>query len=370
MAKKTVGDTLAKELEEFEAAYNETDSDKEMSGPPADDVEEAVGSTEAPETTTEKGDEAPDRATGEATDEPDLELLDADTYAMPDFEEFGELRGKRVTLEQLRESGLLNKLLTRNYQELNMMKRWDAEHVPVMKEREALSQRVELLTNALNEVMRDGARSQPGGEPGGMPAPEQIAMASQAIAAQWVPRLKKVSEATGAIEPELLELAPNYVSATEYRFDGLNKLGTRFDQRLKIIEDYILGNEGERQHKSSQETFEEMAKDVAGRHELFGSLKEKKVVDEFRDWMLNEDTTGIRAMAWEAFNADTVETAFRNFLRSEKGRKYIPRKKDKTVAQLARGAGGASAGVGRGAGKQTDEFAQFEKEYRESMLDE
>ena len=350
--------TEGDELEHFEDEFNETLSGEPLDEDESDDADQVVdsGGVEDEPTGEEEVVETPPT---EPEPEPDT-VPEPKLYTMPDDEKFGELRGKQATAAQLEEAGLLETLTTWGHQGLGFQQKLAALEPDVQRMRE-----YEARVAAAEETRR----TQP--EPKREYTKEEIGQMSVQIEAKYRPAYDKAVE-NGAVEAEMVEFAPKYVTGIEHRLQaGQQQLGLLFEAVFALADDYVGRETGNIQDAGEGHLVGIM--DEVSKIEGLESFGVAEVRDKFVDWFATKKNgRGYDAMETSQVTKGLMEDAFRGFLWLNPEVAAPP--SDTTEApsngnrKLASGGGSSSGATGGGAkpGGLEAELSTFEAEFDEA----
>ena len=358
MADEKPEQTEGDELERFEEDFTET-----LSGEPLDEDE-----PEAADQGVDSGDvvdeptgeeEAIEAPPTEPEPEPDT-VPEPKLYTMPDDEKFGELRGQKATAAQLEEVGLLDTVLTWGHQGLGFQQKL-AELEPDVKRWREYEGRV-----AAEEEAR---RSQP--EPKAPLTKEEIGQMSASIEANYLPAYEKAVE-NGAMEAEMLEFAPKFVTGLEHRLQsGQQQLKLLFEAVFALADDFV-DRSGETTRTSGKGHLVGIMDEVS-KVEGLQSFGTDDVRDKFVEWFATDaNGRGYETMETSLVTPGLMEDAFWAFARSHPDSIGVPGSTETKAPsngnrKLAAGAGSSRGSTAGGKPANLDtELATFEAEFDEA----
>jgi len=349
----SVDTELAKEVAEFEKEFTSIDDSTddgvmEAEQTPVDT--EVPQEEQPPEAATEVA--PPDEPT-EATEEPKPKL-----YTVPDDAVYGDLRGQKATAEQLEAAGLLEKLFTREHQELHHVKLYQDLKREVDGYREE-QQRSQAQADAV---------AQAAAQPKVMPD-EHVAELQRT----YMPGLTSLAN-QGAFEEDFLTVYPKVSAQLEHRFQsgGLGLLATidqvtKMNNTLNEVMEFVGMQQQQQQAVTGRATVEEkldaLSTDLPG-------LANEEVRGRFIDWAIAEDNTITAQLATKEISDITPEEirgAFAAYVAMTGD--GIPKRQpaENTPARMAGSGTAASRGSSPPGGAPLSEVERFEREFLESQ---
>lgn len=355
-----------KELEEFEAGYNETappEPEPEPAPEPTPEPEPTPSPEPEPEPTPEPEPE-PEPRVGEPEPEPLLgepaSVLSEMVTVPNDQKMYGDLAGKKVTKQELLESGHLEKILTREHQDLHAQKLYQ----------EALER-----NRALEQQLESFSQPAPQPTPEGQPelTPENVEAWAQKLEAEMLPAAKKFAE-MGGVEEDLVELYPRFASNYAFQARTQGQLNNFMMSTLQNVVRWIGGRHMDHTRSASQDTFGANVEVLVSKGELYEPLADDNGRADFVEWLTaDENPLPYKDMDFEQFTPAAIEEAYFAYLRSPAGRKYHPANRKTATAsggnEAARMAAGAIGGGrgGRAPSPPMGELERMEKEFLESQ---
>lgn len=192
-------------------------------------------------------------------------------YTVPDQEMYGALRGKRVTVAQLEEAGLIDKVITRDHQEMHNTKLYN----------ELKRDFEEKLSNAMKDVVK-----QPAGQKD-QPAVSPKDFADQ-LERNYVPVLKQVAEA-GAFEPDIIEAYPKFVSHVAHQLETMRMVAAGVVQAMQEDRKWIGVKQHSETSESSKAHLDRAMIGLASTDDLYKGLGEPAERGAFVAWMSDKD---------------------------------------------------------------------------------
>jgi hypothetical protein len=352
--------TEGDELEHFEDEFNETLSGEPLDEDEPDDADQVVDSGDAGDEPTGE-EEVVETPPTEPEPEPDT-APEPKLYTMPDDEKFGELRGKQATAAQLEEAGLLETLTTWGHQGLGFQQKLAALEPDVQRMREY---------EARVAAAEEARRTEP--EPQKELTKEEIGQMSAGIQAHYLPAYEKAVE-NGAIEGELVEFAPKFLTSLEHRLQsGQEQLTLLFDAVFALTDDYVGRESGNIQDTGKNHL--EGIMDEVSKVEGLQSFAVDRVREKFVDWYATDKNgRGYELMDTSLVTPGLMQDAFWAFARANPDLITIPDSTGTRAAptngdrKLASGGGSSSGATGGGAkpGGLEAELATFEDEFDEA----
>jgi len=353
------------EMEQFEREYTEAAEEHETEPVQATQEDQEQDKVESQEQTEETA-EAPDHQSEEGADEPTAGGAEqegeppdeAATYAIPnDPQRWGELAGQKVTEEQFFKSGLINKLLLQEHQELHHMKKYQ-EDVPVLR------QRLEEMERRL--AGQQTPEQQPKPEKAEL-SPERVEQFGKQLEQTFLPQISKFAE-MGGIEKDLTEDYPRFLSTLEYRFQSGQKLLDVLTQGFSALASDWMERNQANQTNEARTALENSMLAIAN-NEGFNSLSDESTREEFGSWLAENPVYAQRDVT--AMGPDVTSIAFLEFMKQRGGaptkatEKPAPRRRE---AMLATGGRKGSSGRG-GGGAPASELEKFIEEFQQAKED-
>lgn len=371
MARKKKVEEAMDRMEQFEQEYldtsHELDGPEEAEGEPAaeaaaedpadasrpaegtgesEDAREAADQDDSGETAEAPTDGGAERK-GDEPHEPSL-------YTIPnDPDSYGDLAGKKVTEAEFLASGLINKLLTREHQELHHMKKYNEEIVPLRKEMEELKKRLEAPKEA------------PPQEPMEL-TPERVQQFSSELERNLLPQIERFAE-MGGIEDHMVTDSPKFLTMLEYRLQSGQKLLDALTKGFgALAADWMERNQAT-QHSEARTILESTMMETAktygfdqlqsdeSHREAFGNWLAER--EDFQNRNVNEIAPDLLRFAYMAF-ADQTGRAPAAAAREDRPQ----RRKPEAALATGGGVGGSRGGVTVARG----EIDKFIREYEES----
>ena len=255
-----------------DAKFQQDESDEDVKATPA--PEEAEAPEEAP-AAEEPAPEEPE-VTQQDEEEPQVKL-----YTLPDDEMYGALRGKKATVAQLEEAGLIGKVITRDHQEMHNTK---------------LYQRLKEEFDAKLEERLKAVSPQEPAQP--VQTVDSKAFADN-LERTYVPVLEKLAEA-GAFEPDFIAAYPKFASQTAHQIESMRLVGRGLLDAVSEIRGWVGMQQSERATTSSMQVLESSMTELAS-DELYAGLAEKSERDNFVEWMKSKDNT----QPWKKMDIET-----------------------------------------------------------------
>jgi hypothetical protein len=341
-----MADTTEKETSEFEkfaedfneAKYQSSDAEPEEATP----VEEAEPVEAEPAAEVQTSEEPEEARQGE--EEPQVKL-----YTLPDDEMYGELRGKKVTVAQLEEAGLIGKVITRDHQEMHNTK---------------LYQRLKEEFDAkLEERLKAAVPQAPPAQPETSVTPKDFA---DNLERTYVPVLRKLAEA-GAFEPDFVDAYPKFASQTAHQIESMRLVGQGLVSAVSEIRNWVGMQQAERTTTSSMQVLESRMAELAS-NEMYAGLGDRTEREAFVNWMKSPDNK----QPWKKMDIETELAMPENLAGAYSAFKAATRSTspssapagDRTKARMAAGGGGTTRQATKA--PALDEFAQLKHDLEES----
>lgn len=208
---------------------------------------------------TEDSDPGADEATPTPEDGENL-------FTLPDEEFYGELRGQKVTSEQLQEAGLLSKMLTRDHQVSNYQKKYEERD----QQFNDLSERLAAIENPT--PTEDAASAEP------EMTPEEL---MGALENSFDPVLQQMAD-NGLIEPDWAAVYPKKARLDAYYVDtilrGLGAAAERLDAIENRVGEWSKTEDTQKDAQTVGGIMRDMVKDDS---ELYGGLSDADTQDGF-----------------------------------------------------------------------------------------
>lgn len=272
-------------------------------------------------------------------------------YTLPDTEVYGDLRGKKVTLKQLEESGLLDKMVTRDHQEMHNTKLYQ----------DLKSKFDEQIQEAIAARLKE-AGIQP-------KAPDETQQVDQkafgdAVEQHYVPQLRQVAE-EGAFETDFVDAYPRVASQLEHRFRSGAVALTALAERLAKVESWT----GEKQAVEVQETgnadLHQRITAAAESNEMLARLKDDSHRQSFIDWAVADDNPlPYKDVKLSAIGPELVMAAYLAYMHAN------PDAVKPAAAPVTRKPNMATAGAGTNPSRgktEANELEQMAAEYKASL---
>lgn len=266
------GDTTQEELASF---ADELRSSQRNEPPPADlpsddlDAKPDLGEEKPAATAAEKKEVQAEPAPKQPTTPAEK------MYTLPNSELYGDLRGKKVSLKQLEESGLLEKMVTRDHQEMHNTKLYQ----DLRKEMEdQVAQRVQQILKDSGVPVKDP----------NAPPPVDQKVYGDAVEAHYVPQLKQLAE-QGAFEADFVEAYPRAVAQIEHRFrSGAVALET-LAQQINKVSEWVGMKQSEEVTSQGQNIVETRITEAANGDEKLVWLRDPEHRRAFIEWAVSDD---------------------------------------------------------------------------------
>lgn len=347
-------DNFAKEFANSRLPNDVVDSDlqPELAEEPEQAEEEPQQGTldleeRATEQQVEETEEVEEPAAKQRTEEP--VSSQPKMYTVPDDDIYGELRGKKATALELEAAGLLDRLLTREHQELH--------HVKLYQE---LKKEFDSFKQGQQQPQQQQGQQQL--------APEQVAAM---LEGHYGPQLKEMAEA-GAFEKDFLHVYPKVAAHMEHRFQSGGRALMQLVEQVHKLSEYV-GMKQEQDATTTARTSVESKMDSLV--EELPALANQEVRGRFVQWAIDENNPLTNRMATKderELTAQDLRGAFAAYVAITgdglQVQQAAPQKKKERQQRARMAAGGAGAGGGASTPQNTgtNEFEDFEREYVES----
>ena len=332
--KPTTGEDEQGEFEQMAEEYIDA-----LETPQGEDVEDGFG-LNAGEESEEEDDPAAaaadddhqldeDESQGEEETEEEEEAQEP-SFTLPDTELYGELRGQKVNLNQLAESGLLTKMLTRDHQEMHHTNLYQE----LKKSNDELKAKFEEFT---------APRAEPDPEPQGPPI--DPATASAAVQAHYFPGLAQAAK-DGVFEGDFLEAYPQVATQLEHRFQLGSNAIVEIAKRIGVIEERVTGVSTRVESDDSSSYLTSQIDNLAQSDErLFGRLADDGHRSEFLKWTIDEENPlPYKDMDMSQMTPEVLASAYVSYLHANRGSAPPkPKPKRKRKPNMSGDTGGSTA---------------------------
>ena len=257
------------ELEQFAREFHDARFQHE---PPAPPKQEEPAKSEPEPVAQEPAAPAEPDAAAEPT-QPDVPQVKL--YTVPDAEVYGELRGKRVTAAQLEEAGLIDKVITRDHQEMHNTKLYNE-----------LKREFDLRIDERIKSLQQTPQVQP--EPQAQRFdPKSF---SDALEATYVPPLKKLAE-HGIIEEEFVEAYPRVAAQVAHLRQTAEIVGAGLIQAVNEMANWVQEREMERSTTTAEQHLNGAMAQLAAADPRYASLAQQEERAAFVDWMRSPENS-------------------------------------------------------------------------------
>lgn len=313
--------------------------------PPADDGEPAGDPQPEVDEPTEKLEEP---------GEPTPARHEGEMLTVPDDEFFGDLRGKKVSPQQLMEAGLLSKMMTRDHQVSHFQKLYESER----ERTAAIDERLKALEGTGQSELEKAEAS-----PQVEYTPEQVASALQET---FEPTLKDLA-ARGLIEPDYASVYPKKAALDAFYIDQIGRNIAELREDIASMK----GRVGEwSEVDDTQKTAISVGTIMRGMidedKELYGRLLEEDVQTGFLKFLADDDRNPFRFEPEDA-TPEKMKAAWLLF-HSIAGDSLPPATtKDPGGQKRMTSTSGGTGGRGsRQAGAELSQFEKYEQELEEA----
>lgn len=343
------------ELDSFESEWASTrgpndanDADLSTSSEAAPETEEKQGELPFEEKETDQEVEDSEAEEGEATEQAVEKPVSSQPkkYTVPDDDIYGELRGKKATAAELEAAGLLDRLLTREHQELHHVKLYQE----LKKEFDSFKQ----------------TREQPQDQQTPQVTPEQMAAM---LEGHYGPQLKELAEA-GAFERDFLTVYPKVAAHMEHRFQSGGRALMSLVQQVHELTEYVGMKQAEETNTSAMHSVESKMDSLV---DELPALADREVRNRFIQWTIDENNPLTNKMATKderELTPQDLRGAFAAYvaitgdgLQVQSPTKQNARRQRGRMAAGGSGGGGGSTPSGGG---KMNEIDDFEREFLES----
>jgi hypothetical protein len=346
-------DSFAKEFADSRLPNDVVDSDLQpetQQEPEQAEEEPQQGQLDLEEQATdqqvEEAEEVQETTAEQTTEEP--VSSQPKTYTVPDDEVYGELRGKKATALELEAAGLLDRLLTRDHQELHHVKLY-----------QGLKKEFDALKEGLEQPQQDQQQPQI--------APEQVAAM---LEGHYGPQLKEMAE-QGAFEKDFLHVYPKVAAHMEHRFQSGGRALMQLVQQVHELTEYVGMKREEDETTTARVSVESKMDSLV---EELPALADQEIRGRFVQWAIDENNPLTNRMATKderELTAQDLRGAFAAYVAiTGDGLQVKSPPKQQQRQQRARMAAGGGSGSGGGGstpqGTTTNEFEDFEREFQES----
>lgn len=249
------------EVEQFATEFHDAkfgnvrpESEKEQAAAPPEPSQPETVSTTAP---VEPAGE-PEPSTPET---PQVKL-----YTVPDQEMYGALRGQRVTAAQLEEAGLIDKVITRDHQEMHNTKLYND------LKREFDQKLDERIKSVQPQVPQETVQRFD---------PKHF---SDQLEATYVPVLKKLGE-QGVIEEEFVEAYPKVAAQVAHMRQTSEMIGTGLIQAVQELATAYMETRQADATTQAEQYLEGAMEQIAASDPRLASLSNPEERRAFKDWM-------------------------------------------------------------------------------------
>lgn len=283
------------------------------------------------------------------TEEPQAEQ----TWTIPDTDAYGEHRGKKMTVKQIEEAGLLQTVFSRQHQENHHV----GLYQDLKREFDAYRAAEEQRRAEAQRLAQERAQPRPVVNPQAQ---------SAAIRAQYEHDLKGAAEA-GVFEADFLEAYPHVATQIEHRFqNGANVLRV-IAERVDELTKRVTGQEVTHHTNDSKAFVNEQLNTLASSDErLYGRLSTDEHKQAFINWMVADDNPlPFKTMKAKDLSAQVLSGAYVSYLHATRGDRPVPKKPAERKPNLATGTGG---GPGTSASEK-NEYTTFADDLRAARAD-
>ena len=284
--------------EEFAQAASQPDEEQDLSlateDPPEEEVVEEQEAAEAEPVPVEPVSEE---------SQPEQETpVEAKTYTVPDDPSFGEHRGKKFTAIELDQLGLLEKINTREHQELHHTKLY-----PELKAKfDALEAKI-----AQQDVQTQQTQAF---------SPEAIARNAGDTERAYMKPLTDLAKA-GAFEEDFLVSYPKVATQLEQRFDAGTGALMALNQRLQAIEQSFGSREETARRTENQNTvFNSINQVVSDDEGTYGVLADETARKGFIGWIVDpSNPLPFKDMPVDRMTPDVIRAAYLAYVQANPG---------------------------------------------------
>ena len=355
-------DTFADEWAESRGPDNPSDADlrpsgelqPEIAGEENQQQEEQKEEETVTETPVEASEEKVETPTAEQTvEEP---VSQPKVYTVPDDDIYGELRGKKATAAELDQAGMLDRLLTREHQELHHVKLYQELKKDFDSYKEGQAQ---------EKATAEQAAAQ---ENAAIP-PEQMAAM---IESHYGPQLEAMAEA-GSFEPGFLNAYPRVASAMEHRFQSGGRALIGLVKQVHELSEYVGMKQTEDNTESAKVSVESKMDSLV---DELPALADGDVRGRFVQWAIDEENPLTNRMSTKdetELTAQDLRGAFAAYvaitgdgLQVTTPAPVVAKERQARGRMAAGGSGGGGGGSTPTAGTALNEIDAFEQEFQES----
>ncbi|HUV74202.1 MAG TPA: hypothetical protein VMW79_07830 [Anaerolineae bacterium] len=239
-------------------------------------------------------------------------------YTVPDSEVYGSLRGQKVTAAQLEEAGLIDKVITRDHQEMHN-------------------------TKLYNELKRELAQTRQDLTPKEKP-PEPIDPRTfgDEIERTYVPALKKLADA-GSFEPDIVEAYPRFVGHVAHQLETMRMVGAGLVKAVEEMKDWAGTQQNTTAYERGMAALNSSMERLAS-NDLYASLRDPGERTAFIDWMKDANNP----QPWKKMNIEeelarpeNLSGAYAAYRAANPGVRTAPAAPaDRTRARMAAPSGG------------------------------
>ena len=352
-------DNFAEEWAESRGPNDSSDADLRPSGEVQPEIAgtEEIQQQEEP-TKEEEVTETPVEASEEKVETPTTEQVVEEPvsqpkmYTVPDDDIYGELRGKKATAAELDQAGLLDRLLTREHQELHHVKLYQG----LKKDFDALKEGIDQNTAAAEQQER------------AIP-PEQMAAM---IESHYMPQLEAMADA-GSFEKEFLHVYPKAASGMEHRFQSGGRALLGLVKEVHDLAEYVGMKQTEDASNDAKVSVESKMDSLV---EELPALANGDVRGRFVQWAIDDNNPLTNKMATKdetELTAQDLRGAFAAYvaitgdgLQVQTPAPVARQERQARARMAAGGSGGGGGGSTPTAGTATSEVEDFEREFNES----
>lgn len=268
--KATKTEEQGNELEQFAREFHEAKFQHEPPEPPKQET--APAKEEPPPPVAE---EPPPPAEPAVSTEPTQpEVPQTKLYTVPDVEMYGALRGKRVTAAQLEEAGLIDKVITRDHQEMHNTKLYQDLKRDFDRQ---IEERIKAVAQP-PQVQPDQTQVQ-------RFDPKTF---SDALESTYVPPLKKLAE-HGVIEEEFVEAYPRVAAQMAHLRQTAEVVGVGLIQAVNEIAAWAQERESERSTVTAEQHLTGAMEQLSTADPRYAGLGQPEERAAFVEWMRSPD---------------------------------------------------------------------------------
>ena len=235
--------------------------------------------------------------------EEELPPVEVKTHTVPNDPRFGDHAGKKMTAAELEDTGLLEKFVTWEHQEIHSAK---------------LYQELKKETDDLKARFADQIKEAEAQQVAASVTPEQISRNADETQHVYYPHLVALAK-QGAFEEDFLVSYPKVATQLEQRFDAGTGALMAMNKRLNELESSVGKRETVvRRTESQSAVFDSIDQVVSKDEGTYGVLADEKVRSDFIGWIVDpSNPLPFKHMNVTDMKPAVIEAAFLNYIKAK-----------------------------------------------------